>query len=91
MTQRQYRPGFHRTRRTAAVLTMVALSLASIAIDAGNRTVGWSLVGSLGTVVVLVSHARMSPRRESPALRLLHARAGTTSTVTAHLPERAAG
>jgi hypothetical protein len=70
---------------------MVALSLASIAIDVGNATVGWSLVGSIGTVVVLVLHARMSPRHESPALRLLHAEAGTTSTVTAHLPERATG
>ena len=91
MTQRQYRRGFQRTLRTAAVITMVTLSLVSIAIDTGNRTVGWSLVGSIGTAVVLVLHARLSLRRKRPALRLLHARAGTTSTLTAHLPERATG
>jgi hypothetical protein len=91
MTQRHYRRGSHRTLQTAAVLTMVGLSLASIAIDVGNSTVGWSVVGLIGTLIVLVLHARLSPGRERPALRLLHSRAGTTSTVTAQVPERATG
>ena len=91
MTEWQYRRRFHRALRRSAVFTMVTLSLASIAIDASKGTVGWSLVGSIGTVVVLVLDARLSPSGVDPALRLLQSQPQTTSVVTAPVPERATG
>ena len=92
MSARQSHRESHRNFRQASVLAIVVLSLASIALDVSNGTLGWSLACTIGSVVVLVAHSRLSPRHdERPALRLLDGRTRTTSSISDHLANRATG
>ena len=92
MNERQYHRRFHRAPRCFAVLTMVVLSLISIAIDATNGTVvGWSMLGSVGTALVLVLHARLSPRRKHRSLQLFHGGVDRTPSVSLPVPHQATG
>ena len=62
-----------RSHRPYTVLTVLALSVASISIDAADHRLSWSLLSSAGTSVVLTLHARLARRRvRYPALHLLY-------------------
>lgn len=83
---------FRRIPRPFTVLAVVALSLICIAIDAGDRTLDWSLVTSGGSVFVLTLHSRLSRQRpEGPALRLLVSSAPGTPAASTRIPTRATG
>jgi hypothetical protein len=80
-----------RSHRPYTVLAVLALSVASISIDATDHRLTWSLLSSAGSVVVLKVHARLTQRRyQRPALQVLYGSARTIQSTT-EIRTRAAG